>query len=347
MRTENLYLSGIGSVVPERVQTEQAVARGWYDEAAREASGIISVAVSESTPAPDMAIEAARTAIRRSGHDVGDFGILLHSHAHHQGPEGWSPAHYILRNTLDRPIPAVEIRQGCLGMLAAIETAANRLLANPGHPAALVTAADNFSTPLVDRWRSSSAFVLADSGSAVTVSRTGGFARLLAIGSVSDSRMEALDRGGDPLFPPGITVGRPLDFEKRREHMRQQWAKGVTPPIGYFGDKISAVTELTLKEAGLTIDEIARVAHPGFGWDGLETMFLFPLDIDGDRGVWEYIRRIGHAGVTEVFLGLEHLWTTGQVVPGDRVLLVTAGAGASMGCAVVEILTAYGSESGS
>jgi 3-oxoacyl-[acyl-carrier-protein] synthase-3 len=282
-------------------------------------------------------VAAAKTAIRRSGHDADDFGVLLHAYAHHQGPDAWSPAHYILRNTVDRPVPAVEVRQGCLAMLAAVEIAATRLLANPSHPAALVTAGDNFAIPLVDRWRSSSAFVLADTAAAVTVSRTGGFARLLAIGSVSDSRMEALDRGGDPLFPPGVTVGQPLDFEKRRAYMREQWAQGVTPPIGYFGDKITAVTEATLKEAGVSLDEIARVAHPGFNWDGLDTMFLSPLGLDVERGVWDYIRTVGHAGVTEVFLGLEHLWTSGQVGTGDRVLLVTSGAGASMGCAVVEI----------
>jgi 3-oxoacyl-[acyl-carrier-protein] synthase-3 len=342
VRTENIYLSGIGSVVPERVSTEYAVAQGWYDEAAREASGILEVAVAGPTPAPDMAVEAARIALRRSGHDADDFGVLLHSHAHHQGPDAWSPAHYILNNTLDRPVPAIEVKQGCLGGLAALELAATRLLANPGHPAALVTAADNFSIPLVDRWRTSSAFVLADSACAVAVSRTSGFARLLAIGSVSDARMEALDRGGDPLFPPGVTVGQPLDFNRRREYMREQWARGITPPIGYFGDKITAVTEAVLKEAGVTFDEITRVAHPGFGWESLETMFLLPLGIEAGQGVWDHLRRVGHAGVTEVFLGLEHLWTTGQVTAGDRVLLVSSGAGASMGAAVVEILTSYG-----
>ncbi|CAJ63291.1 MULTISPECIES: ketoacyl-ACP synthase III family protein [Frankia] len=339
MRTEGLYLAGIGSIVPERVSTDHAVAQGWYEEATRRRSGIVSVAVGGSVPAPDMAVAAARTAVRRSGLDEDDFGILLHSYTHHQGPEGWSPSHYILRKTLDRPVPAVEIRQACLGMLAAIEAGANRLVANSSHPAALVTAADNFSTPLVDRWRSSSAFVLADSASSVVLSRIDGFARLLAIRSMSESRMEALDRGDEPLFPPGITTGRPLDFESRRDFMRQQWAQGIAPPIGHFGDAVAAVTELTLKEAGLTLDEITRVAHPGFNRDGLETLFLEPLGVDLDRGVWEYIRQVGHASVTEVLLGLEHLWTTGQVVPGDRVLLVSAGAGACAGCAVVEILT--------
>ncbi|MCG8915753.1 ketoacyl-ACP synthase III family protein [Actinokineospora sp. PR83] len=340
MRTDGIHLAGLGTVVPERVSTEHAVERGWYDAAAREASGILSVSVAGNRPAPDMAVEAVGTALRGCAHHTDDFGVLLHSHAHHQGPDAWSPAHYILNNTLDRPVPAIEVRQGCLGGLAALELAVTRLVANPSHPAALVTAADNFSVPLVDRWRTSSAFLLADSAAAVAVSRTGGFARLLAIGSVSDARMEVLDRGGDPLFPPGVTLGVPLDFDRRREHVRRLWARGVAPPIGYFGDKITEVVDAVLEDAGITLDEVARVAHPGFGWESLDAMFLAPLGIDADRGVWEHIRRIGHAGVTEVFLGLDHLWRSGQVGPGDHVLLVSSGAGASMGAAVVRILTA-------
>ena len=216
--------------------------------------------------------------------------------------------------------------------------------ANPSHPAALVTTGDNYSTPLVDRWRASGAFVFADAGSAVVMSRTGGFAKLLAIGSLSDSRMEAVDRGGEQMFPPGVTVGRSLNFEERREYMRQQWAAGAAPPMGHFGDKIAAAAEVTLKEAGLTLDEITRVTHPGFGRNGLETIFFDPLGVDSDRGTWDYTRRVGHAGAADLFLGLEHLWTTGQVVHGDHVLLVGAAAGTEAGCAVVEILTAHESE---
>lgn len=163
MRTENLYLAGIGSHLPPLYPAERAVEEGLYDEESRQASGMRSAAVSESTPAPDMAIDAARAALSASGHGPDDIGILLHSYTHHQGPDGWSAVHYILNNTVDRPVPAVEIKQGCLGMLASVEVAANRLIANPTHDAALITTGDNYSTPGVERWRSSSLFVLADS----------------------------------------------------------------------------------------------------------------------------------------------------------------------------------------
>jgi 3-oxoacyl-[acyl-carrier-protein] synthase III len=345
MRTEHLFLAGLGSEVPELVSTEYAVQEGWYDEDLRHISGILSVAVSECKPAPEMAIGAAKVALQRSGHSANDFGVLMHSYTHHQGPDGWSSAHYVLRNTLNQPIPAMEIRQGCLGMLAAVEAASCRLIANPGHVAAMVTTGDNFSTPLVDRWRASKLFVFGDAGAAVVLSRRSGFARLLAVGSLSDSQMEALHRGGEDLFPPGVTVGRSLNFDERSEYMRRQWAAGAAPPMGHFGDKVAEVAERTLKEAGVSIDDIVRVCHIGFARGPLDTIYFDPLGIDFGRGVWDYTRRIGHTGAADLFLGLEHLWTTRQVVPGDYVLLIGAATGMEAGCAVVEILTSPESES--
>ncbi|UMP01318.1 ketoacyl-ACP synthase III family protein [Amycolatopsis sp. EV170708-02-1] len=340
MRTETLYLAGIGSDLPDLVSTEHAVGEGWYGRAERRSSGMLSVAVSPAKPGPDMAIDAARAAVRRSGIGPDDFGVLLHCYTHHQGPDGWSAAHYILLNTLDRPIPAMEIKLGCLGMIAGVEAAANRLIADPTHDAALITTGDNYSTPLVDRWRGSTLFLLADAGSAVVVSRRPGFAKLLAIGSLSDPQMEILHRAGERLFPPGVTVGRSLNFTEREQKVREQWAAGQSSPIRHFGDRVAEITERTLKEAGLTLDQVTRVCHVGFGRSALDAMFLDPLGVGDDRGVWDYTRTIGHTGAADLFLGLEHLWTTGQVVPGDRVLLIGASTGMAAGAAVVEILQA-------
>jgi 3-oxoacyl-[acyl-carrier-protein] synthase-3 len=338
MRTTNLYLAGIGSHLPPLVDTGDAVAAGAYDEAARASSGMTSVAVSPDTPAPDMAVDAARAALAGSGHGPDDIAVLLHSYTHHQGPDGWSAVHYVLRNTVDRPVPAVEVKQGCLGMVASLEIAANRLTANPTHDAALVTTADNFSTPLVDRWRASSLFVLADAASAVVLSRRGGFAELRAVGSLSDSSMEILHRAGEDLFPPGVTRGRGLNFGERAAKVREQWAAGQAPPIKNFGDRVAEVSERTLKEAGLTLDQVAKVCHVGFGRPALEAMFLLPLGVPDDRTIWPYGRTVGHTGAADLFLGLEHVWRTGQVGPGDHVLLIGASTGMEAGAAVVTIL---------
>ncbi|AXG81629.1 ketoacyl-ACP synthase III family protein [Streptomyces paludis] len=340
MRTANLYLAGIGSHLPPLFPAERAVAEGLYDEEARVASGMRSAAVSASTPAPQMAIEAARTALAGSGHGPDDIGVLLHSYTHHQGPDGWSAVHYILHNTIDRPVPAMEVRQGCLGMLASLDVAANRLIAHPTHEAALITTGDNYSTPGVDRWRASSLFVLADAGCAVVLSRRSGFAELLSLDSLSDSSMEILHRAGEELFPPGVTRGRGLNFAERAEKVREQWAAGQAPPIKNFGDRVSEIAERVLKQAGLTIDQVAKVCHVGFSRPALEAMFLLPLDVPEEKTVWDYVNTIGHTGAADLFLALEHEWRTGGVRPGDHVLLIGASTGMEAGAAVVRITEA-------
>jgi 3-oxoacyl-[acyl-carrier-protein] synthase III len=340
MKVHSAYLAGIGSYIPDLVTTEQAVKEGWYAAAERESSGMESVAVAGPHPAPDMAVQAARTALRRSGRSPDDFGALVHSDTYHQGPDGWSAPHYVLRNSLDRPVTALEVRLGCLGMLASLEVAIRRLADQETPDSVLLTTADNFSTPLVDRWRASALFLLADAGSSAVVSRRGGFARVLAIGSASSPQMEELHRSGEALFPPPVTVGRSLNFEERARHWRRQWAQGVTPPMAHFGMTIARVAEQTLAESGVPLAAIRRVCHVGFGRGPLLAMFFEPLGLELEQGAWEYTRRIGHTGAADLFVALEHLWLTGQVVPGDHVLMIAAATGMEAGCAVLEITAA-------
>ncbi len=116
MRFDDLYLAGVGSHLA-RARSPRA----------DDGSGMVSVMVAGDTPAVDMAADAGNIAIKRSGHEPDDFVALLHSGSYHQGPDGWSAPHYVLRNTVDRPITALEVRQGCLGMLAGLRIAAGLL----------------------------------------------------------------------------------------------------------------------------------------------------------------------------------------------------------------------------
>lgn len=342
--TAALHLAGVGSWLPEEVTTADAVARGWYEEADRTAAGMLAVRVAGELPAPDMAVRAAGTALRRAGRTGltrEDYGALLHCATYHQGPDGWSAPHYVLHRTLDRPIGAAQVGPGCLGMLTALEMAAHRLSSDGGEDAVLITAADNFSAPLVDRWRSSRLFLLGDGGAAAVLSRREGFARLLSVGAVSAPSMEELHRGGERLFPPGITVGRSLNFEERSDYWRRQWARGAAPPKTHLGDVVAQAVGRALDEAGTGLEKVARICHTGYAEGALHTIYLDPLDVEAADGTWEFTRHIGHVGAADPFIGLERLWTRGEVAPGDRVLLLAAGPGMEVACAVVEITAPY------
>ncbi|MFD3936183.1 ketoacyl-ACP synthase III family protein [Streptomyces sp. NPDC058611] len=338
MKFEDVYLSSLGTFVPGLVTTEEAVKSGWYGADIREASGLESVAVADSLSAPEMAVLAAQEAVRRSGHSPEDFGALIHSSAYHQGPDGWSPAHYILSNTLNTPITAMEIKQGCQGMLSSLGISAHRLACDPRKSAVLLTAADNYSAPLINRWATSRLSIFGDGAAAAVVSRNGGIAKLLSIGTHSAPGMEALHRGSEPIFPPAVTVGRELDYEERVKFWMEEWAKGNTPPMEHPGEVLQTALDEALEDAGITADEIKRVCHPSATLDALRDQFLDPIGFTLDHGIWEHTSKVGHISAADVFIGLEHLWATRQVGPGDKVMLFTGSPGFEAGVAIVEIV---------
>ncbi|MFX0577738.1 ketoacyl-ACP synthase III family protein [Nocardia nepalensis] len=262
---------------------------------------------------------------------------VLHTNVHPQGPDGWSAQHYVNRRTVNRPVTSVEIRNGCIGFFSAVHLGVCFLLADVGRRAVLVTAADNFGTPAVDRWSASRLFVLADGGGAVVLSKGGGFARLLSIDSVSDPEQEYRHRGGERLFPPGITAGRTLNFTERLDYCDREALAGG-PAFDGLGTVLLDTVERALKDAGVTLDDIARVVHDGFTHDAIHAIFLGPLGIEEERGIWEYTRRMGHAGPVDQIRGLEYLWRSGEVGIGDHVLLLSDAPGMEASCAVVEIL---------
>jgi 3-oxoacyl-[acyl-carrier-protein] synthase-3 len=261
---------------------------------------------------------------------------VFHTNVHPQGPDGWSAQHYVNRRTVNQPVTSVEIRNGCVGFFSNLMLA-SAFLGQSDRSAALLTCADNFGTPVVDRWAVSRLFVLADGGGSVVLSREGGFARLLAVGATSDPELEAHHRGGEALFPPGITVGAMLDFDARMAHGQQQAEAGVVRPMGDFGSVLVDTVERTLKEAGVSLAEISRVVHDGFNRDPLRFIFLDPLGIETERGIWDFTSRVGHAGPLDQIRGLEHVWRERLVEPGDKVLLLSGSPGMEAACAVLEI----------
>ncbi|WP_431682742.1 ketoacyl-ACP synthase III family protein [Kitasatospora sp. KL5] len=343
MRTPGLWIAGLGTHLPPVVSARQAVARGWYDARTAEESGWTGATVAGELPAPEMAALAAEAALKRSGHPPGDVAVLLHASTMAQGPDAWPPQSYVQRRTVGGDAPALEVRQACNGMLAAMELAA-RWLTVDDRPAALVTGADNFGLPLIDRWRyaegagTNRLSILGDAGAAVVLSRHGGFARLLAVGSMSVPALEEMYRGGVPLFPPEQSLGLPVRIgERLRRHRESDPEASAAARRALDGARLAIGTR-TLAEAGVTADRITRATHVFSGGVAYLESVLGPLGIDASRGLLEFGRTTGHLATCDHVVGLEHLLTTGAIGPGDHVLMMSNG-GASLACAVVEIVS--------
>ncbi|MGA4844873.1 ketoacyl-ACP synthase III family protein [Streptomyces sp. G5(2025)] len=338
MRTENIFLAGTGAFIPPRVSVEEAVRRGAYDRERMESCGWRNIAVADGTSAPDMAVAAVRQAVDRSGLGPEDIDILVHSCAYHQGPDGWSAPHYILRSTLGSPVPALTVEQGCNAFLAALEMATQYLLCAPSRTGAVVSSADNFGAPSVDRWYAHRDTVLADAATAVVLSKRSGWAALRSVESVSLPQFEILNRGHVPIFPPAVTTGRALDMNEHLEAMVEELGPKASEIVQEYGASGAKLVEQVTGEAGITVADLSKVLHLGAGTTDFLDSHLRPMGLDASLGAVDFFRDVGHAGAADVGLQLNHLVEDGQVNVGDHLLLLSAGPGLMITAAVVTVL---------
>ena len=339
MGTADLYITGVGACLPGTVTVDQAVAAGWYPAEQAELHELGGAAVAGEIPAPELALRAARTALVRSGRFPAELDLLLYASTWQQGPEGWPPHAYLQRHLVGDQILATGLRHGCNGMFTALELAASYLRAEPGRRAALLVAADNYGTPLADRWRMGQSYIAGDAGSALVLETEPGFARMLSVCSASVSAAEEMHRAAEPLFPPGITQGRALDFAAHTERYRQR-AIGEGTGTGVLvtvHQRLAEVIDRSLGEAGITMDDVTRVAVMNHSRSITEQLCEAALGLPLSRSAWEFGRTIGHCGASDQVLALEHLVLTRELGPGDHLLMLGQGPGVALSGAVVEI----------
>ncbi|MET8183190.1 ketoacyl-ACP synthase III family protein [Streptomyces sp. NPDC005336] len=340
MRTPDIFIKATGKFLPETVSVEQAIEQGHYSTELVELHELGGVTIAGDTPSPEMALRAAQEAFKRSGHRPEDVDLLLYVNSWHQGPDGWQPQYYVQRHLVGGDALAVNVQHGCNGMFSALELAAGQLQAGERPRSALLVASDNFGTPLVDRWHLGP-FIAADAASAVILTTDPGFARLLAVGSVTVPEGELYHRGAEPLFPPGATIGRILDFESRHDYFREQAQSGgeLADVLARVHKQTIEVVQRTLSEAGIGIGDITRVACMNFSREIVEQRLLEPIGLPMSLSTWESGRMLGHAGPSDQLISFDRLVTTGELGPGDHMLMLGMGPGITISCAVVKVLT--------
>ncbi|SDH33331.1 3-oxoacyl-[acyl-carrier-protein] synthase-3/clorobiocin biosynthesis protein CloN2 [Lentzea fradiae] len=338
MRTSDVYVKGLGVYLPPVVGIETAVAQGLYPAEEVELHQLAGAAVAGDVPAPEMALQAAQQAFKRTGHNADDVDVLLYADSWHQGPDGWQPQYHLQRHLLGGDVLAVEVRLGCNGMFGALELGAGYL--SGGARSALLVASDNFGTPMMDRWRMGPGYVAGDAASAVILSTEPGFARLLSVRSVAVPEAERMHRGDEPLFPPGPTVGRPLDFVSRNAAFKKRAVgsgEGTGALIRIHQQTLSVVQRV-LDEAGIGLGDVTRVAYMNYSREIVEQRCMAALGLGMSRSTWEFGRTVGHLGASDQIVSLDHLVSAGELGPGDHLLMLGVGPGVTLSAAVVQIV---------
>ncbi|MET8560992.1 ketoacyl-ACP synthase III family protein [Streptomyces flaveolus] len=339
MRPADVFLAGLGCWLPAPYPASEAVAAGLYDATVHAESGLRGVLVAGPESPPDMAVRAARTALDRSPGGAAAIGTVLHGATFFQGPEMWSPTGYLMRELGVTGAGGTEIRNGCNSMLTGVQLAAGLLPYQPdGRPDILLTTADNFNSPLFNRWDSGPMGVIAaDAASSVVISPAGGFARVETVVSRVYPEFEQMARGDEPLFPPTGSAGRRIDTVERAQRFNERVREaGGTSVADGIANACSETVLAALDEAGVKASELRWVLVPNGDEATTRNCVMEPLGLDVSRSQWEFGRGIGHASASDQLIALEHLLSTGRLDPGDHVLLFGGAPGWS---AVAVLLT--------
>ncbi|MFA7761409.1 ketoacyl-ACP synthase III family protein [Streptomyces sp. NRRL S-448] len=313
---------------------EKAVADGLAEAETVRRAQITGVTVADR-PAPDMAVAAAREAMARSGRAADEVSLILHASSYYQGHDMWAPASYVQRYAVGNHCPAMEIRQTSNGAMASLELAAAHLVATGG-TAALLTTADRFALPGIDRWRSDEGTVLADGATAVVLARGSGFARLRSLVLLSEPELERMHRGDDPFGLVSLSVRSPLSVgETTKAYLRSPEGQRS---VVLMAARQREVVDRVLEEAGTDLAGIDWFVLPHFGRRRLDVNFFRRFGIDPARTLWPWSRGVGHLGAGDQFAGLTRLVETGAVRPGDRCLLLGVGGGFTWSAAVLDIV---------
>jgi 3-oxoacyl-[acyl-carrier-protein] synthase III len=324
VRVSGIFVNAVGSYLPELHVAPR-----------KDDDTMTGAAVAGSRPAVEMALCACRQALDRSGRPADSFAMLLYAEVYHSGPDGWCPQAYLQRHLLGGDVLAVGIRQGCNGVFGAMELAAGHLLALGGDRAAMIVAADNLDSPLLDRWTALDGYCMGDGAAALVLSSTGGFARLRSVTSATIAELEELHRGNEPLHPSSLATGRPTSFQERSDAFVNSGKFTDELVLKLIGTTRQVVSR-ALDEAGIGIDQVTRVAPFNGPWSNLE-VYLTPLGLTREISTWEYGRAIGHSAGDHL-LAFDHLLATGELGPGDHLLMLGAGPGVNLAAAVIEIV---------
>ncbi|MFH8386251.1 ketoacyl-ACP synthase III family protein [Kitasatospora sp. NPDC018058] len=331
-----VYIASAAAWIPSAESAAEAVAAGQYpaDDNATNKIPCLPVAPDDIS-VPDMGAIAGRRALERAEEIVGgQVDLILHASIYHQGRDHhWNSAPYIQRELGVTDAFSLNLEGMSNGGMAAIDLAMAQLEAGRA-TSALITTADRFCPPGFDRWRGSYGILFGDGATAMVLSTTGGFARIHAIASITDSSLEPLHRGTAPFTNAyGVVENENLRTPKK-SYLEEVGTESV---LRRAEEALMSVLAKVLSRTGNKLDDFARILLPNMGHGLMEAQFFKPLNIPAERTLWNWGRYAGHLGAGDLTAAVARLVEKKEVSPGDRVLLIGTGGGYSVTVAAVEI----------
>lgn len=310
--TPGLAILDLATLVPAtRLERDEMLAEHPAEAVRLGQAGYASAAVEPRLTGGELALQAVQ-GLRHWADDR--LRWVVHASIHDQGMGVfWNPATAIQAALgLSGAMP-LALRQGCDGLLLALELTARQLLANPGHRALLV-GSDRFAGTGFCRVTSDYGIVYGDGAAAVVLGQGPGLAQVLAVHTVTDPELVALHHSPGPDL-----------FDVRAAKRRFLGSQG---PHRLRNATRTALMSLKQQMVGhLRPGALRHVLVPHLGRELLRDNYFSVFEGAEPLCPLELGLSLGHLGTTDQLVALHHLMQTGAAKPGEQALLIGAGAG--------------------
>ena len=323
-----ITIEGVGAYLPERVITNDDLAKmvDTSDEWIRTRTGIQERHLAARDEAcSDLAVQAARRAIRDAGLQPNDIDLLIMATV---TPDRITPSCAVLvQSKLGlRPVPSFDINAACSGFLYAME-AARSLLQDERYRHALVIGAEKLST--IVNWQDRSTCVLFGDGAGAFV--LGNTASSLPV--LLDGLSGADGSAADLLCVPAGGSSQPASQATVDGHLHTIAMNGgelFKAAVRHMAE----AAETILNRNGLTIEDIAWFIPHQANIRIVQTLAQ-QLHIPMEHFVCN-IEHTGNTSAASIPIAFTQAKKAGCFRKGNRILLVAFGAGLTWGATLIE-----------
>lgn len=323
----DLRISGVGVYLPPKQNVSDAIKLGLYDEKSYLVDGIDAVGVEEVLMPADMAAIAARNAISMAGVNPTQVSYLLHSYLERQGPDFWDAAPRVALESIGRNVPALDVRQSCNGAMGSMWLAATMGTKN----ANIITTADRFNQPYINRWRGDQS-VFGDGATAAVLESGRGFAKIDSINTLAENLLE-----GECFSFPDEDLDNYINFEERREYFYSE-KMNMVEHYNILKNIMTECINVTLLEAGLERKNVSWVLPVISTKMRMKTQLEQFMGLDLQNSSWDFGKQTGHMGSGDQIAGLWWLLNNGLIGAGDHIIMIGGGTGFTLTVAALTIL---------
>jgi 3-oxoacyl-[acyl-carrier-protein] synthase-3 len=317
-------ITGVGSYLPEEVLTNADLERlvDTSNEWIRTRTGIAERRVAARGEASsDLAARAGTAAMADAGIAPTDIDLLVlaTSSPDHLFPSTASLA----QSKMGLDCPAYDVMAACTGFVFAVADAAAAI--ESGRYETVLVVGTDAMTRLVD-FTDRGTCVLFGDGASAFVMQASDEPGVLGVDLGTDGT------GADMLSVPACGSAAPADEE--RIAAREQFVQMRGNEVFKFAVRVIPETiERALAASDLDVTDVAWIV-PHQANQRIITTIPERLGIPDDRVV-SIIEHTGNTSTASIPLAVDHLYTSGELSPGDMVVLVGFGAGVTWGTAVV------------